>query len=98
MLVRIQDKIKNFENIKEISVDSIHLDSVFDDVDAASRALFAITIAIETQERLEKFQCFHMADEEDSKIENFACTTEKVKEYALKRLEEIFGAANLQSI
>lgn len=97
MLVRIGDEIVNLGKVRKVTVEDVNLDSVIDDdIDGVLRALFAISILMETEEASPNIIWKVKTDEYDSKLENHEKTKEKVKQFALRKLSEMFGAVSLE--
>jgi len=99
MLVKVKGKIESIERIREITVDDIFLQDVYEsDITDMIRVIFGIAISIATEEAVKKYSLSYIASREESNLKDMEATKEKIKDYALDKLCEIFGVKNLEYI
>jgi hypothetical protein len=99
MLVRTKEKIVNLDRIREITIDEVYLQDIYEsDITDVVRAIFAISISIATDEAVKRYTLSYLGNQEESNLKDMEATKEKVKDYALDKLSEIFGAKCLEYI
>ena len=99
MLVKVNGKIENLENIKTITVEDVYLKDIYEGgaYDLA-RAIFGIAISIATEEAVKRYELNYLAEQQESELALMESTKHKVKEYALEKLSDIFDAKDLDYI